>query len=160
MFCALLVNARTVDSVFHIAKSENRNQVHYGARVDAACRPAGMRPIYAYWRMHERGPNVREGLLGHEQPAYGIRSQRTLQRSRAGGSVRLRLRAWPDRPIKIELFRRSTGCAARGLVDIQRQPAVLRSIYVDLGFLFSVNYVLIHGVRIVDARAVHERLQR
>lgn len=60
-----------VQSIFHIAKSENRNQVHYGAHVDEACRPIGAAPIYAYWRMFERSPTRTEALLDREQPGYG-----------------------------------------------------------------------------------------
>jgi len=33
-----------VSSAFFIAKSENRNQVHYGVHVDAACSPVGAEP--------------------------------------------------------------------------------------------------------------------
>ncbi|HTU56975.1 MAG TPA: hypothetical protein VMF89_01055, partial [Polyangiales bacterium] len=65
---------------------------------------------------------------------------------------------WPDRLIKIELFRAANSCAARALVDIQRTPAVLQSIYIDIGFLFSVNYALIKGVRTTNGTPIQERL--
>lgn len=145
-----------VQSIFHIKKSENRNQVHYGARVDEACRPIGSAPIYAYWRMLERGPNQSEALLSHEQPAYGIGAQQVLTRT----NVRVQLRAWPDRPMRIELFRTHTGCAARALLDLQHQPAVIQSIYIDLGFLFSINYALVRGTRLQDGQPVQEKLRR
>jgi hypothetical protein len=35
-----------------------------------------------------------------------------------------------------------------------------RSIYIDLGFLFSVNYALVRGIRLADGRAVQEQLRR
>jgi hypothetical protein len=154
------LSAAAVHAIFRVDKSENRNQVYYGARVDAACRPLGASPVYAYWLMRERGPNVTEALLGHEQPAYGIHSQRVLTRSSHGGSVRLQLRAWPDRPLDLELFRAANSCAARARLDIQHQPAILQSIYIDIGFLFSVNHALVRGTRVADGRSVQEKLRR
>jgi hypothetical protein len=149
-----------VHAIFHIAKSENKNQVHYGARVDEACRPLGNQPIYAYWRMRELGPTQTEGLLDREQPAYGIRAQQVLRRSPRGGRIRLQLRAWPDRPLEIEVLPSRTGCAARAYSEIQHQPAVLQSIYIQLGFLFSVRYAEVRGVSIADGRALTERLRK
>jgi len=152
--------AAPVHAILRIDKSENRNQVFYGARVDAACRPKGANPIFAYWRMRERGPNVTENLLDHEQQAYGIETQKVLARSNQGGSVHVQLQAWPDRPIKLQLFRAANGCAARALLDIQRTPAILQSIYINIGFLFSVNYALLRGIRTTDGTPIHEKLRR
>jgi hypothetical protein len=152
--------AAPVHAILRIDKSENRNQVFYGARVDAACRPKGANPIFAYWRMRERGPNITENLLDHEQQAYGIETQRVLALSNQGGSVRVQLRAWPDRPIQLQLFRATNGCVARALLDIQRTPAILQSIYIDIGFLFSVNYALLRGIRSTDGTPIHEKLQK
>ena len=146
--------AAPVHAIFRIDKSENRNQVYYGARVDEACRPQGKSPVYAYWRMRERGPGVTEDLLDHEQQAYGIATQQLLTR----GSVRVQLRAWPKRVIKVEIFRAAKGCAARAFLDIQRTPAILQSIYIDIGFLFSLNYALIRGLRTSNASPIQEKL--
>ncbi len=41
--------------VFSIAKSENKNQVQYVVRLDAHCAPVGPAPVFAYWRMLEKG---------------------------------------------------------------------------------------------------------
>jgi hypothetical protein len=152
--------AAPVHAILRIDKSENRNQVFYGARVDAACRPKGASPVYAYWRMRERGPNATENLLDHEQQAYGIEMQSVLARSKQGGSVRVQLRAWPDRPVELQLFRAANGCAARALLDIQGMRAILQSIYIDIGFLFSVNYALLRGIRITEGTPIHEKLRR
>jgi len=149
-----------LQSIFHIAKSENRNQVHYGARIDEACRPVGAAPIYAYWRMFERGPQHTEPLLNREQPGYGLGAQQILTRTNRGGTVSIQLRAWPDRPVRIELFRASTGCAARAMLDIQHQPAVIQSIYIDIGFLFSINYAVVRGIRLKDGQPIQEKLRR
>jgi hypothetical protein len=160
MPATLQLPAAAVHAIFRVDKSENRNQVYYGAHVDQACRPAGASPVYAYWRMRERGPDVTEALLGHEQPAYGIHSQKVVARTSRGGSVRLQLRAWPDRPIRLELFPAANGCAARAQLDIENRPAVLQSIYIDIGFLFSVNYALVRGLRIADGNPIQEKLRR
>ena len=154
------LTAAAVHAIFRIDKSENRNQVYYGARVDEACRPQGTSPVYAYWHMRERGPNVTEHLLEHEQQAYGIEAQQVLTRARHGGSVRVRLNAWPDRPITLELFPAANGCAARALLDIAHKPSVLQSIYIDIGFLFSINYAELKGVRIADRSPVQEKVRR
>jgi len=147
-----------VTSVFHIEKSENKNQVHYAVQVDEACRPLGAQPVYGYWRELERGPAAVSQLLEHEQPAYGLRSPRQVQRAASGGLVRVSLRAFPDRPLDIELLRTARGCGARAILTIGGQPAMLSSIYVDIGFLFSVNYALLRGTRASDGRAVQEKI--
>lgn len=150
--------AAPVSSVFHIEKSENKNQVHYAVQVDGACRPLGEQPVYGYWRDLERGPAAVSQLLEHEQPAYGLRAPRLVQRNDSGGLVRVSLRAFPDRPLAIELFRTQSGCGARALATIAGQPAMLSSIYVDIGFLFSVNYALLRGLRLADGRALQEKI--
>jgi hypothetical protein len=45
-------------SVFIVAKNQNKNQVHYGVRLDPACSVVGAQPVYSYWRMLERGGEV------------------------------------------------------------------------------------------------------
>src|SRR5579863_5839942 len=65
--------------LFSISKSENRNQVQYAVRVDDRCQPLAQSPVFAYWRMLEKGPTVTEPLLAHEIDAYGIDSQVTTR---------------------------------------------------------------------------------
>jgi hypothetical protein len=146
-------------SLFHIEKSENKNQVHYGVHVDQACRPVGEQPVYGYWRELERGPEVTSRLLDLEQPAYGLIAPRYVRQTPQGGQIRLSLRAFAKRPLIIDTFRAGAGrCATRTVVAIERQAAVLTSIYVDIGFLFSVNYALVRGVRVADGRLVQEKI--
>jgi hypothetical protein len=147
-----------VVSVFYISKSENRNQVHYAVRVDASCRPLGERPVYGYWREFEVGPIATSPLLSHEQSAYGLTAPRFVHRVAQGGQVQIGLRGFPDRPLTIETFRTQQGCRARALTTIMRSSAVLRSIYVEIGFLFSIDYVLIRGVRLKDSQPVQEKV--
>lgn len=147
-----------IGSVFFIAKSENRNQVHYAVLVDGHCRPRGERPVYGYWRDYEDGPDVTSPLLDREQSAYGLTAPRSIRRAQAGGRVQIGLRGFPDRPLTIETFRVQDRCRARALTTIAGSPAVLRSIYVELGFLFSIDYVLIRGYRVSDSRPVQEKV--
>ena len=147
-----------VRSVFFISKSENRNQVHYGVRVDAQCRPEGQRPVYGYWRDFEDGPNATSPLLDHQQSAYGLTAPRWVRPANEGGQIRISLRGFPDRPLTIETFRGRDGCRARAHTTIARAPAVLRSIYVELGFLFSIDYVLLRGFNAADGRPVQEKV--
>ena len=147
-----------VQSIFHIAKSENKNQVHYAVKVDAACKPEGPRPIYGYWRELERGPNVTSPLLDHEQRAYGLNEPRSIKLLETSAEIRISLRGFPERPLIVQVFRAASGCVARTVTQIQGQPALLQSIYIDLGFLFSVNYALLSGVRVQDGQRVQEKV--
>ena len=148
----------TVQSLFFIAKSENKNQVHYAVAVDASCRPVGNHPVYGYWRELKVGPRVVSPLLEHEQRAYGLSEPRFVRRTAEGGQIRVSLRGFPERPLIIDTFRKGSGCAARTQTTIQQQPALLTWIYVDIGFLFSVNYAIVRGIRIADGVAVQEKI--
>lgn len=147
-----------IQSIFQIEKSENRNQVHYAVNVDAACRPIGPKPVYGYWRDLERGPKAVSPLLDHEQRAYGLNDPRSIRANGGAYEIRLSLRGFPERPLVIQVFAQDGRCFARTVTTIQGQPALLRSIYVDLGFLFSVNYALVRGVRIRDGALVQEKV--
>jgi hypothetical protein len=147
-----------VQSLFFVAKSENKNQVHYAVVVDAACRPVGERPVYGYWRDIEVGPRAVSPLLDHEQPAYGLGAPRYVRPNPNGGQIRVSLRGFPERPLIIDTFRQGSACAARTQTTIKGKPALLTSIYVDIGFLFSVNYAILRGVRMSDGAVVQEKI--
>ena len=160
---ALAANAPTPGahppaSVFHIAKSENRNQVHYGVRVDDECRPVGDNPVYGYWRDFEVGPNARSELLSREQPAYGLTRPKFVEQRDEGGTVSIGLRGFPDRSIRIETFREGATCRARALTKIGGQVAVLDTIYVELGLLFSIDFVIVRGLTLPDGRPIQEKV--
>jgi hypothetical protein len=147
-----------VPSVFHIEKSENRNQVHYAVKVDDRCRPQGKQPVYGYWRDLELGPRATSPLLDHEQSAYGLTEPRWIRLRDAGGEIRIGLRGFPDRTLTLETSRVEGRCTARARTQIGGRDAVLLSIYVKLGFLFSIDYVLVRGVRIEDGKPVQEKV--
>lgn len=149
----------SVHSVFHIEKSENRNQVHYAVAVDAQCRPEGKAPVRGYWRDFEEGPKVTSGLLAMEQGAYGVTPPRSITLRDAGGEVQLSMRALSERSLRIATFREGSQCRARAYTSIKRQPSVLTSIYVEVGFL-SIDYLVLRGFRLADGAAIQERIER
>ena len=58
------------DVTMLFSKRENKNEVVYAVHLDENCAPAGATPVFAFWRMHEKGPAVIEPLLDREQRAY------------------------------------------------------------------------------------------
>ncbi len=146
--------------LFTIAKSENKNQVQYAVRVDGECAPLGPAPIFAYWKMLERGPTQTEPLLAREEPAYGVASQAVSARRVEGGRVHLVLRATPSRPIDVDLWRDSDGaCHAAPVTTIDGAPARLFNVYARLKWPFGVDYLLLQGWSLDGARAVREKIR-
>jgi uncharacterized protein DUF4833 len=147
---------RDIDSVFFVSKSENKNQVHYGVRLDERCVPAGTAPVFAYWRMLEESVTAREPLLAREQRAYGVLDQRVVARGESGGTIRLRLRAIPDRVIMIETSGQNGHCEARATLPITQTPAVLSSVHVKLRWPFGVDHLELIGRSLAAGGALRE----
>lgn len=147
-----------VASVFFVAKSENRNQVHYGVRLDETCSPAGRAPVFAYWRMLEHGPLATEGLLPLEEPGYGVGEQRVLARGPNGGQVAVSLRALPARTIVISSRSQGDACVAGATTTIAGAPAALGSVYAQLSWPFGVAYLMLSGRDLTDGREVREQV--
>ncbi len=147
-----------VRSVFHIEKSENRNQVHYGIRLDASCVPVGDAPVFAYWRALQRDPRATSDLSTFERRAYGIATQRVIGRRSESGAVMISLSATPSRAIMVRSHRGPAGCVADARAHIGGASAVLTVIYVDVG-TFGVRYVELRGQRANDRRRINERLE-
>jgi uncharacterized protein DUF4833 len=146
-----------VGSVFFVAKSENRNQVHYGIHLDEACAPVGTAPVFAYWRMLEQGPLATEPLLRREVDAYGFAGQGVAERGAEGGRVKLALRALPGRPITVQSAAREGKCEATATTTIGGAPASLRRVFVQLRWPFGVDHLEIAGRALADGRWVEER---
>jgi hypothetical protein len=146
--------------LFSIAKSENKNQVQYAVRVDEHCAPVDASPIFAYWKMFEKGPSRTEPLLPQEIDAYGIASQQVSGRSDEGGSVRLVLRAVRGRPILVDTWRASSGeCQASAKVSIGGAPAYLYNVYAKLKWPLGVDYLLLQGWSLDRAHVVTEKIR-
>ena len=136
---------REIPSAFFIAKSENKNQVHFAVAVDGKCSPLGDAPVRPYWLMLEKGPAVTEPLLAREQGPYGLASQQVLTRTAEGGSVRVTLKAVPARPVTIETTRDADGtCSFHTHMTIGSKVGRLQYVYVKLAFV-SIDYLLLVG---------------
>ena len=148
-----------IQSVFFVEKSENKNQVHYGIRLDEACAPIGESPVFAYWRMLERGPLATEPLLSREVPAYGLKQQR-VTRDERGGRVLATLNAMPARSIAIESAPDEGTCTVRARTIIRGVPAALTSVFVQLKWPFGVDHLVLVGHAIKDGCLVRERISQ
>jgi len=141
-----------IDSPLVIAKSSNKNQVHYALDVDDRCEPAGGAPVHAYWRMYEHGPDATEPLTAREERAFGIERQDVT-----GADVRVVLRGLPNRPVELHSFRGDGGrCGAAASATIRGASVRLSGIYVKLS-LFGVSYIELTGFAPSGA-SVSERL--
>jgi len=147
-----------VPSVFFVAKSENRNQVHYGVHLDASCAPVGDAPVYAYWRVFERGPAATEPLLPREIRAYGFAGERVIARDGQGGTVVVTLAALPARPIVVETRASGGACVATATMAIGGVAAVLGSVFLQLRWPFGVDSLTLTGRSQADGRVVRERV--
>ncbi|NET01399.1 MAG: DUF4833 domain-containing protein [Sphaerospermopsis sp. SIO1G2] len=121
--------ANDLNSVFHISKTDNGNQVHYGIRVNQDCSPQGNNPVSVYWRLEN---NTTEGLLEPEKPAFGIANQ-----SVSGNQVTLEINGLKNRgitrPITIKTFSSPSGdCQGEAWMKIQQNQAQLSKIHLNL----------------------------
>lgn len=132
-----------VRTVFLVSKNENRNQVHYGIRLDAHCEPRGATPVFAYWRNLESGPADLSPLLPIELRAYGIAEQR-IDRRGALVAVDIRLAALSERVVRIEVSQANGRCRARAFTSIGGQQARLHRVHVILG-LFRPESIQLMG---------------
>lgn len=136
-----------LDSIFFIARSENRNQVHYGIHVSADCKPLGSTPVYAYWRMLEKGPTAVEELLGLEEPVYGLAEEQPVAATADGFRVRVQLRATPERSIDVLVFRGENGrCATRAMTRVGGADVQIDHIFVQNAWPFGIAEVALHAV--------------
>lgn len=152
-------DAWSVTTVFFVAKSENKNQVHYGIHLDDACAPIGETPVYAYWQMLEHGPSSFEPLLPRERRAYGIAEQRVLERGSRRSRTRVTLEALRSRPMIIESYSDGTRCVARAVLAMAGAPAVLGDVFVQLRWPFGVAYLMLAAHSLEDGTLVRERVE-
>ncbi len=144
--------ASEIESAFSIAKSSNKNEVHYAVQVDDACAPSGAAPVHPYWRMLEKSPDATEPLAHSEERAFGIERQDVDH-----DNVRMTLRALPARAITIRTGRANDGtCSSTARMTIDGKDARVASVFVKIK-LFGVDYVQLTGVT-DDGSVVKERL--
>jgi hypothetical protein len=142
-----------IPSALVIAKSSNKNQVHYAVEVDESCAPVGPAPVSPYWLMLERGPHVTEPLGPSEQHVLGVEREVMVP-----DGVQIVLRGFPARVLTIHIERGADGtCASSVDTTIAGVPAKVASVYVQERFL-GVAYVLLTGVA-PNGAVVQERVR-
>ena len=144
-------------SVFLVAKSENKNQVHYGVRLDESCNVVGTHPLYGYWRMLENKGEI-EPILSREVRAYGIDPAQRIEKTGDTTTIYARMNAIPDRVLRVTVTRAAGRCEARATMSIAGADAHLRLIYIRLAWPFGVDYILLRGSRMTDGRAIEEKI--
>jgi hypothetical protein len=149
-----------VRSVFHIEKSENENQVHYAIRLDENCAPRTEKPVFAYWRNLEEGPDAVSPLLQREQRAYGLAPRQEIRTGTSGTTVRVLLLAIADRPLVFDVRRGQGRCEVRALTTIGGSRAVLTHAFLEVAPFFRVAHLDLFGTRMRDGSEVEERIER
>jgi len=136
-----------VETVFFISKSDDRNRVDYGIRLNEHCAPTGDDAVFPYWREFENSPPVRVHSLNvFEYVPYGFSEQRLVHRTLTGGDQLVRLKQL-DRPILVTTKKEADGhCSAVARARVASvEGAVLTSVYAKLAGPMSVDYIDIHG---------------
>jgi len=150
-----------IETVLYIAKSDDKNRVDYGMRLDEQCAPAKPAAVFPYWREFEQSPPVRVHPLNmFEVVPYGIRQQGPLSRTESGVRYLVRLRNF-KRDLTIITRKDGSGhCLAEVETAIAGRAGMrLASVFLQLGSLTSVEYVDISGRDPLTGEAVRERLR-
>ena len=154
--------ANDVETLFFISKSDDRNRVDYGMRLDSHCAPYGEEPVFPYWRDFEPPLPGRTRSLGFfAKLGYGISTQQVVQRSAMGGETTIKLRQ-VGRALSITTRRGADGrCSALVRTPIATAGyAELVSIFVKLAGPLSVTYIDIKGKDLATGQPIEERLRR
>ncbi len=151
--------AHDVRTIFYISKSDDRNRVDYGIRLDATCQPVGPTPLYAYWRRFEPGQPAVGELNSLDERAYGITRQHVRTAAPNGVWLEMYLGGFPEQRFLVLVQRNGGGeCAARAMLPIDAEDAFLDHIHVTLGFL-GVDHVTLHGRHPTTGNEVVESLR-
>lgn len=149
-----------VRSLFYVAKSENQNQVHYGLRVDADCRPVGKSPVFAYWRRLRKGVRYDEPLLSPGTRLYGASDDQKVSVAKTGGQVKMYVKALKRLPISVAVDKSNGTCKSSSLVTLKGDAAQLSYAYLQLGRLgLTVKYVDVIGYRVRDGAKVVQQFE-
>ncbi|MFO0696944.1 MAG: DUF4833 domain-containing protein [Polyangiales bacterium] len=146
-----------VPTVFSIRKSANRNRVDFGLRLGPDCRAEGSEPVFAYWRMLERGPDALEALEPFERRAYGIASQEV---EADGARVLVRLHAVPGRVLVFAPRKVRGRCLCHATLPIGGRPSILEDVFVVLSGPLAVDHIELRGRSLDDGAERVERLER
>lgn len=149
-----------VQTTFFISKSDDRNRVDYGMRLDAGCAPYGEEAVFPYWRVFEKTPVRTQELSMMDRIPYGISEQHAISRTPTGGEYSIRLKQL-DRPIVISTKKEANGtCSVITRTAINGTQAQLVSVYAKLAGFASVDYIDVFGKNLVSGESVSERIKR
>lgn len=153
--------AQDIETVFFIDKTDDKNRVDYGLRLDADCVPVGKAPIFPYWREFEKAPPVRIHDLGWwEYVIYGVSDQRVVGRTDQGVQLRVQLRRLA-RPIEVTISKDGEGhCHTLAKTTIGGVPGVeFLSVHATLSKIVKkVLYVDVFGRRPESGEPISERM--
>ncbi len=153
--------ANDIATTFFIAKSDDRNRVDYGMRLDTSCAPVGQEPVFPYWREFEPPAPVRtKPMSAFSKLGYGISMQKVLKRSGVSSEHAIKLKQ-VDRFVYITTSKGADGrCSALVRTKIAGVAyAQLASIFVKLSGPLSVAYVDLKGKDLATGRALEERIR-
>jgi hypothetical protein len=148
-----------VRSVFHVAKSENMNQVHYAVRLDGSCHPRGSKPVFAYWRRTRGHGYFDAPLTGMGSFVYGASDDQIVKAAASGSRVEFYVKALQRVRIEVEIRKTPNGCESDSFTSLRGARMRLSHAFVQLGgFANRVRWVDLVGYRENGAR-VNERLR-
>lgn len=141
------LDAYDVPTVFYVAKSDDRNRVDYGIRLDERCRPATDEPVFAYWRRFEPGEPRLGELNMFDQQVYGITSQHVASSTEGGSWISVEIRAVPNERllILVQPDPSDRGCRARLRMRLNGRPAWADHAFVQLAGPMSIDRVIFYG---------------
>jgi hypothetical protein len=147
-------------SLFHVEKSENKNQVHYALRLDSSCKPVGKQPVFGYWRRLKGGERVDAPLVGPGARVYGPSDEQKVERTSTGVRINTFVKALPRLRIEVKVDKGASGCNATAYTMLKGARARLSYAYLQLGtFGMRVKYVDVVGKRVSDGVELKERFQ-
>lgn len=152
------IGAHDIATLFYVAKSDDRNRVDYGIRLDAQCAPAGNTPLYAYWRRFEPGQDPLGDLNLLDQTVYGIARQDVRTRADNGSWIEVSLRALPSRRVLVLVQRAGDRCVGAAQTDIRGQESILDHVFVQLAGPGRIDHAMIRGEDRVSGHPIFERV--
>jgi Domain of unknown function (DUF4833) len=152
---------KDVATVFYIGKSDDKNRVDYGIRLDGDCVPIGNSAVFGYWREFESTPVVLSNLSFLDKIPYGFKDQGLVSRTATGADYFVRLKQF-DRTIAIGTKKEADGtCSATARAKIGTTGiAQLVSVFAKLSGPFSVYYIDIHGKDFATGAPILERVNK
>lgn len=148
-----------VPTLFYIAKSNNRDRVDYGIRLDSSCHPTNSDATFPYWRDLEKEPVSVHTMGMFAKMAYGFAAQK-VEHQADGAVVQKLVLKQVNRPIWVTTAKGDDGrCKAVAWTKINGvERAELISIYVKLAGALSVDYVDIKGRNRATGEIITERI--